>query len=106
LPTALGAGIIAGMLDLILLVAAWATIATVLLGLVALYQAFGMAALWGAVGLLFVVHLALQRRGTGYFDPGGSFSGSGPLLPVPGKQALPVPGPRQIGKSQRPAPKK
>jgi hypothetical protein len=99
-------GNIAGMIEIGILIAAGATIMGALLGLVALYQAAGMAALWLAVGLLFVLHLALQRRGAGYYDPGGSFSGSGPVLPAPGKQALPVPGPRQIGKSQRPAPKK
>jgi hypothetical protein len=88
------------MLDLILLISAGFTIGAALLGLVALYQALGMASLWLAVGLLFVLHLALQRRGAGYFDPGGAFGG--PALRAPGKQALGAPGPRQVAKSQRP----
>jgi hypothetical protein len=87
------------MLDLILLISAGFTIGIALLGLVALYQAAGMAALWLAVGLLFVLHLALQRRGAAYFDPGGAFGG--PVLPAPGKRTLRGPGPPQIGRSRR-----
>jgi hypothetical protein len=102
LPPAESAGTIAGMLDLILLVAAWATIATILLGLVAVYNAFGMTALWLAVGLLYVFYFALERRGAACFDLGGAFGG-GPMLPPPGKQRLPAPGPPQIGRSRRPA---
>jgi hypothetical protein len=108
LPRVETAGRIAGMIDLILLVSAGFMIGAILLGLVALYQAAGMASLWLAVGLLFVLHLALQRRGVGYYDPGGAFGG-GPMLPPPGKQRLPAPGPPQIGRSRRlalPGPKK
>jgi hypothetical protein len=102
LPASRSAGIIAGMLDLILLVAAWATIATILLALVAVYNAFGMAALYAGVFLLYLLHLALQCRSSGYFDPGGAFGG-GPKLPPPGTRALRGPGPPQIGRSRRPA---
>jgi hypothetical protein len=59
-----------------------------------------MTALWLAVGAIYVIYAGLQRRGAGYFDPGGAFGG--PALPAPGKR-LPAPGPRQIGKLQRPA---
>jgi hypothetical protein len=96
------------MADLILLVSAGFTIGGALLGLLALYNALGMASLWLAVGGLFVLYTALQRRGASYFDPGGGFSGSGPVLPAPGKR-LPAPGPPQIGRSRRsalPGPKK
>jgi hypothetical protein len=102
LPPVASAGIIAGMIEILILISAGASIAAALMGLLAIYQSFGMAALWGAVGLLFVLHLALQRSGAGYYDPGGAFGGSGPVLPASGKR-LPAPGPRQIGKSQRPA---
>jgi hypothetical protein len=103
LPPVESAGNIAGMIDLILLISAGFTIATVLLALLALYQALGMTALWLAVGGLFVLHLALQRRGAGYYDPGGAFGGGGPALPAPGKRTLRGPGPPQIGRSRRPA---
>jgi hypothetical protein len=83
------------IVDFILFCMALTMIAAVLLGLTWLYVEYGMALLWLAVGLLFVLHLALQRRGAGHYDPGGSFSGSGPVLPAPRS--------RQIGKSQRPA---
>jgi hypothetical protein len=101
LPPVETAGTIAGMIDLIILISAGFTIGAALLGLLALYTQFGLVALWLAVGLLYVIYAGLQRRGAAYFDPGGVFGGS--MLPAPGKQALPVPGPRQIGKSQRPA---
>jgi hypothetical protein len=91
------------MVDLILLIAAGATIAAVLLGFLVLYQALGMAALWLAVGGLFVLYAALQRRGAGYYDPGGVFGGGRPALPAPGKQALPPPTAPQIGRWRRPA---
>jgi hypothetical protein len=94
---------LAGMIQIAILISAGFTIGAALVGLMAIYQSFGMAALWGAVALLFVLHLALQRRGAGYYDPGGAFGGSGPVLPAPGKQALPGPAPRQITRPQRPA---
>jgi hypothetical protein len=62
LPPADAAGNIAGMIDLIILIAAGATIGGALFGLLALYNALGMAALWLAVGALYVVYFALQRR--------------------------------------------
>jgi hypothetical protein len=93
------AGNIAGMINLIILISAGAAIGTVLLGLLALYNIAGMACLWLAVGGLFVLHLALQRRGAGYYDPGGGFSGR--ALPAPGKRTLRGPGPPQIGRSRR-----
>jgi hypothetical protein len=100
LPTPRSAGTIAGTIDLILLVSAGFTIGAALL--VAVYNAFGMAALWVAVGLLYPICLALERRGAGYFDPSGVFGGGGPALPAPGKRVLPAPRPRQITMSRRP----
>jgi hypothetical protein len=102
LPPALDAGTIAGMIDILLLVSAGFVIGGTLFGLLALYQALGMTALWLAVGGLFVLYLALQRRGGGYYDPGGVFGGGGPALPAPGKRVLPAPRPRQITMSRRP----
>jgi hypothetical protein len=91
------------MLDLIILISAGATIGAALLGLLALYQALGMTALWATVGLLYLVYLGLERRrGAAYFDPGGVFGGGGPALPAPGKRVLPAPRPRQITMSRRP----
>jgi hypothetical protein len=90
------------MLDLIILASAGFTIGAALLGLLALYNALGMASLWLAVGALYLVYLGLmQSRGEAYFDPGGAFGGGGPMLPPRGKQALPAPGPRQIGRSNQ-----
>jgi hypothetical protein len=89
------------MIDLILVISAGATIGAALLALAAVYNAFGMAALWCAVGLLYLAYLALvRRRGEAYFDPGGAFS-SGPILPAPGKRALQRPGPLQIGRTRQ-----
>jgi hypothetical protein len=102
LPPVESAGMLAGMIEILILASAGFAIGAVLLALIALYNAAGMAALWLAVGGIFVVYAALQRRGVGYYDPGGGFSGSGPLLPAPGRK-LPAPGPRQVAKSQRPA---
>lgn len=85
------------MIDLILVISAGATIGAALLALAAVYNAFGMAALWAAVGLLYLVYLGLERRrGAAYFNPGGVFGGGGPKLPPPGKQALPPPAAPQI----------
>jgi hypothetical protein len=82
----------------------WVSSATfiggVLLALVAIYNALGMAALWLAVGLLYVLYFALERRGAGYFDPGGGFGGGGPALPVSSTQRLPAPGQPKIGRTQ------
>jgi threonine/homoserine/homoserine lactone efflux protein len=58
------------MLELGLLAAAFTTIATILLGLVAVYQQFGLAVLWIAVGLLYLLYLGMQRRSSGYLDDG------------------------------------
>jgi hypothetical protein len=103
LPAALDAGNIAGMTEIILLVSAGFTIGAALLGLLALYQQLGLAALWLAVGGLYVIYAALQRRGAAYFDPGGVFGNGRPALPPPGKQALPPLAAPQIGRSRRPA---
>jgi hypothetical protein len=79
-------------------------IGAVLLGLVAVYNAFGMAALWLAVGLMYVIYLGLERRrGAAYFDPGGAFGNGRPALAPPGKQAPPPLAAPQIGRSRRPA---
>jgi hypothetical protein len=90
------------MIDLITLIAAGATIGASLLGLSALYTQFGLTALWLAVGAIYVIYVALQRRGAAYFDPGGVSGGGGPALPAPGKRVLPAPRPRQITMSRRP----
>jgi hypothetical protein len=89
------------MIDLILLISAGFTIGAALLGLYALYAQFGMAALWLAVGAIYVIHLALQRRGASYYDPGGAFGG--PVLPAPSTQRLPAQGQPRIGCTQRQA---
>jgi hypothetical protein len=90
------AGIIAGMIDLIILIAAGFTIGAVLLALLAIYNAAGMTALWLAVGAIYVIYAALQRRGVGYYD-----AFSGPALPAPSTRRLQQPGPPQIGRSRR-----
>jgi hypothetical protein len=102
LPPVESAGNIAGMINLIILISAGFAIGAALLGLAALYTQFGLATLWAAVGLIYLVYLALQRRGAAYLDPGGGFSGSRPVLPAPGRK-LPAPGPGQVVRSQRPA---
>jgi hypothetical protein len=84
------------MLDLGPLVAAFTTIAATLLGLVAVYQKFGLAALWIAVGLLYLLYLGMQRRSSGYLDACDAFGNGPPRLPPPGKQRLPRPDARQI----------
>jgi hypothetical protein len=90
------------MIEILILISAGATIMGALLGLVALYQACGMATLWLAVGAIYLLYAGLQRRGASFYDPGGVFGG-GPVLPAPSTQRLPAPGARQIGKSQRSA---
>jgi hypothetical protein len=88
------------MIEIALLVSAGFTIGAALLGLVALYQQLGLASLWLAVGLLYVIYAVLQRREASYYDPGGAFSG--PVLPAPGKRVLPAPRPRHVTMSRRP----
>jgi hypothetical protein len=74
--------------------------AAVLLGLVAIYDAFGLPAMCGMIFLLFILYLRLQRRAPLYFEGemlqlGGDLP---PSLPPPGAQALPPPGRQaQIG---------
>jgi threonine/homoserine/homoserine lactone efflux protein len=77
------------MLDLGLLVAAFTTIAATLLGLVAVYQQFGLAALWIAVGPLYLLYLGMQRRSSGYLDARDAFGNGPPRLPPPGKHRAP-----------------
>jgi hypothetical protein len=96
------AGNIAGMINLIILASAGFAIGGALLALLAIYQAAGMVPLWLAVGGLYVIYAALQRRGATYFDPGGVFGGGGPALPPPRKQPLRPPAAPQIGRSRRP----
>jgi hypothetical protein len=88
------------MVNLIILLSASFAIGGALLGLLALGNAAGMAALWLAVGGLYLIYFALQRRGAGFYDPGSAFGG--PALPAPGKRVLPAPRPRQITMSRRP----
>jgi hypothetical protein len=97
------------MLDIALMIAAYATILMILLGLVWLFNVFGIAAMYGAVGLIILVAMMLERRGYGYLDAGNVF-GPGPRsLPRPGKPQLPRPGPPAITSTPRralPGPKR
>jgi hypothetical protein len=97
------------MLDLILTVAAFATIAIILLGIVAVGQQFGIMVMAVAVALLYLLYFAMQRRGSSYLDTGDVFGAGPPRLPPPEKPQLPRPGPPQIGRGQHrvlPGPKK
>ena len=84
--------------------------ATILFGVVAVYELFGVAAMWVAVAALFLFYVWLQNRTGGYggadsemYDWMGVAPPGNPQLPPPGTQALPAPGPRQLSMSQRPA---
>jgi hypothetical protein len=88
----------------------WALFATftaaVLLWPVAVYETFGLPAMYAAIFLLFLLYLWTERRKPVYFDDGDLFMLGGdsrPVLPPPGERALPPPGPRQITRSQRSA---
>jgi hypothetical protein len=80
---------------------AWGSTALVLGGLIAVYENFGMAAFWGAVLLIVLMCLRMQRHTPVYFGDGEIFrlGGGTPALPPPGKPALPAPGAPQIGRS-------
>jgi hypothetical protein len=80
-----------------------APIAATLLGLVAVYQQFGVAALWIAVGLLYLLYLAMQRRSSSYLGECSIWLSGDKALPPPGKQRLPARAPTPITRSQRSA---
>jgi hypothetical protein len=80
-----------------------APIAAILLGLVAVYNEYGLPAMYGAVALLYLLYLGMQRRSSSYLDARDAFGNGPPRLPPPGKQRLPARGPRPITRSQRPA---
>jgi hypothetical protein len=76
-----------------------APIAAILLGLVAVYNEYGLPAMYGAVALLYLLYLGMQRGSSGYLDDGSMWLGGDKALPPPGKQRLPRPGPPQIGRA-------
>jgi hypothetical protein len=59
--------------------------------------------LWIAVGLLYLLYLAMQRRLSSYLGECSIWLSGDRALPPPGKQRLPAPGPSPITRSQRPA---
>ena len=82
--------------------------ATILFGVVAVYELFGLAAMWIAVAGLFLFYVWLQNRTGGYgcadpemYDWMGLAPPGNPQLPPPGK-TLPPPHPRQLTRSQSP----
>jgi hypothetical protein len=76
----------------------------VLLGVVAVYNMFGMAAMYAVVFLIVLLAIWTERRRPIYFGDGSEFGldlgGDTPTLPPPGKQALPAPGAPQISMSK------
>jgi hypothetical protein len=101
-----------GIIDFVLFVAAMTMVATVLFGLVWLYVEYGMFLFCVGAGVIIICAILNERRRPVYFGDGGDpfvLGGDKPSLPPPAKQALPPPGPRQIGQAQRralPGPKK
>jgi hypothetical protein len=74
----------------------------ILLGLVAVYEQFGMAAMWLAVLLLYLLYLWTEHRKPIYFGGGDDMlwlDGRKPTLPPPGKPQLPPSGAPQIGRA-------
>jgi hypothetical protein len=57
----------------------WTTTAAGLLGLVWIYYTFGLAAMWGAVFLIVIIALQMERR-VPVYNNGGPL-GFGPTLP-------------------------
>jgi hypothetical protein len=83
-----------GIIDFVLFVAAMTMIAAVLLGLVAIYVEYGLAVFGVAVAIFCVISFLAERRSPVYYE-----RGSDKLMLPPGKQALPQPGPPQIGRA-------
>jgi hypothetical protein len=83
----------------------YAATGTVLLGVVEVYNEFGLPAMYGAVLVLFLLCVWMERRRPVYLDDGDPFmlGGDRQALPSPGKKALPGPGAPRITRSQRPA---
>jgi hypothetical protein len=83
-----------------------------LLGVVAVYYEFGLAAMYAVVFLAFLLAVKLERRRpmyTGADSLPELFGGSQPSLPPPGGNAPPTTGAPQIGRAQYralPGPKK
>jgi hypothetical protein len=102
---------IEGMIEYLAYAIFFTIVMTVLLGAVAIYNAFGMGAFYTCVFVIIVLAFRNERRETIYTGDGGlweAFGDSQPSLPPPGKGALPPPGAAQIGHVQRkalPAPK-
>jgi hypothetical protein len=81
-------------------------IGAIFLGLVAVYETFGLPAMWMAVFLLYLLYLWTEHRKPIYFGDGDDMLWLGdrkPALPPPGKQSLPPPGARQVTGPRRPA---
>jgi hypothetical protein len=76
--------------------------AAILLGIVAVYETFGLPAMWIAVLLLYLLYLWTEHRKPIYFGGGDDMLWLGdrkPTLPPPGKPQLPPPGARQINQA-------
>jgi hypothetical protein len=94
------------IIDLVLYIVFMAMVMAVLLGVVWLYVEYGMFLFLVGVGIIIICGILNERRGTVYTGSEGwpgVFGDGQPSLPPPGKNALPGPGPAQIGRSQRPA---
>jgi hypothetical protein len=77
-------------------------------GVLAVYYAFGLPAMYGVVFIIFVLAVRMERR-RGCSGPWEAFGDSRPVLPPPGKNTLLPPVARQINQVQRralPGPKK
>jgi hypothetical protein len=75
------------MLNLIIFALCYASIPVMLLGLVALYQSFGLGMLFVAVLMLFMLCMWLESRG-GCAGPDWFASDSGPMLPPSSTQRI------------------
>jgi hypothetical protein len=80
----------------------YTTAALILLGIAAIWRDFGLAAMFGAVALLYLFYFWQERRRPISFSD--DMGDDAPRLPPPGTRRLPRPGPPQIGRSQAPRP--
>jgi hypothetical protein len=80
----------------------YALTATMIFGVVAVYYTFGLPAMYGIIFIIFMVAIGMERK-TGSAGFAEWFGSRGPVLPPPGKRALPPPGAAQIGHVQRKA---
>jgi hypothetical protein len=77
----------------------------ILFGIVAVYETFGLPAMWIAVFLLYLLYLWTERRKPIYFGDGYDMLWLGdrkPSLPPPGKPQMRPSGTPQIGRASTP----